>query len=106
MIEQLTDDWHNSLGNVSTTGALSEEKNEAPILFERKGTYYLLYGHTCCFCRQVRAGSDGSVATTTALARFHATAPPRHHTTTPHHHPQLNYMAHHFASRRALVPLS
>ena len=44
VIEQLTDDWHDSLGNASTTGSLSDEKNEAPILFERRGTYYLLYG--------------------------------------------------------------
>ena len=25
--------------------------NEAPILFSRRGWYYLLYGHTCCFCQ-------------------------------------------------------
>ena len=25
--------------------------NEAPILFSRHGWYYLLYGHTCCFCQ-------------------------------------------------------
>jgi hypothetical protein len=25
---------------------------EAPVLFERKGVYYALFGHCCCFCYQ------------------------------------------------------
>ena len=33
------------------TPTLSPAKREAPILFKRRGWYYLLYGHTCCFCK-------------------------------------------------------
>ena len=51
-IEQLTPNYHDSLGAVATTGNISPHNNEAPILFEWKGWYYLLYGHTCCFCEQ------------------------------------------------------
>ena len=29
---------------------LSPKGNEAPLLFKRNGWYYLLFGHTCCFC--------------------------------------------------------
>mmetsp|Transcript_5216 Transcript_5216/g.11036 ORF Transcript_5216/g.11036 Transcript_5216/m.11036 type:complete len:376 (+) Transcript_5216:70-1197(+) len=50
-IEKLTDDWLDTTGEETNTGFLSPEKREAPLLFERKGTWYLLYGHTCCFCR-------------------------------------------------------
>ena len=47
-VEQLNDNLTDSLGANSTSGAISPSGNEAPILFERKGTYYLLYGPTCC----------------------------------------------------------
>jgi len=52
VIEKLTPDYYDSLGSSATTGTISPTSNEAPILFERKGWYYLLYGHTCCFCEQ------------------------------------------------------
>jgi hypothetical protein len=52
VIEQLTPDYHDSLGALASTGTISPISNEAPILFERQGWYYLLYGHTCCFCEQ------------------------------------------------------
>lgn len=57
-IEKLTDDYHDSLGANVTTGPLSTSSNEAPVLFERNGWYYLLFGHTCCFCR---SGSNVAV---------------------------------------------
>merc|ERR1712117_452686 len=50
LVEQLTPDYHDSLGAAATSGQISPINNEAPILFERRGWYYLLYGHTCCFC--------------------------------------------------------
>lgn len=59
-IERLTDDYHDSLGNTTSPGLLSPSGNEAPILFERHGAYYLLYGHTCCFCT---AGAGSRVLT-------------------------------------------
>merc|ERR1712146_658312 len=31
-------------------GPISPESHEAPMLFRRGATYYLLFGHTCCFC--------------------------------------------------------
>ena len=52
VVEQLTPDYHDSLGAAASSGTISPISNEAPILFERKGWYYLLYGHTCCFCEQ------------------------------------------------------
>eukprot|EP00929_Paragymnodinium_shiwhaense_P102879 TRINITY_DN66109_c0_g1_i1.p1 TRINITY_DN66109_c0_g1~~TRINITY_DN66109_c0_g1_i1.p1 ORF type:complete len:449 (-),score=17.94 TRINITY_DN66109_c0_g1_i1:72-1418(-) len=61
LIERLTSDYRDSTGAASATGALSPSSNEAPILFERRGYYYLLYGHTCCFCRS-GAGSTLMVA--------------------------------------------
>jgi len=52
VVEQLTADFTNSLGAAASSGTLTPENNEAPILFQRKGWYYLLYGHTCCFCKE------------------------------------------------------
>ena len=52
VVEELTEDYYDSLGALSSSGTISPISNEAPILFERKGWYYLLYGHTCCFCEQ------------------------------------------------------
>jgi beta-xylosidase len=51
-IEQLSTDFTNSMGSEHnhSTGPISRAGNEAPILFSRKGWYYLLYGPTCCFC--------------------------------------------------------
>jgi len=54
-IEALNADYTDSSGN--STGAISPSGNEAPILFQRHGFYYLLFGHTCCFCEQ-GAGSN------------------------------------------------
>jgi len=51
-IEKLTDDYLNSLGVNATTGTITETGNEAPMLFERNGWYYLIFGPTCCFCNQ------------------------------------------------------
>ena len=52
-VERLNDDWTASLsGPEHTTGDLSDADVEAPILFERNGWYYLLYGSTCCFCAE------------------------------------------------------
>ena len=41
-----------SSGSQSSSGQITPSRNEAPILFERKGTYYLMYGPICCFCHQ------------------------------------------------------
>jgi hypothetical protein len=49
-IEKLTPDYHDTLGAAASTGPISPKNNEAPILFERQGLYYLLFGNTCCFC--------------------------------------------------------
>jgi hypothetical protein len=35
-----------------TTGDITDADVEAPILFERRGWYYLVYGSTCCFCAE------------------------------------------------------
>ena len=59
VIEQLTPDFHDSTGN--GTGKLSPSSHEAPILFRRGAWYYLMYGHTCCFCKG-GAGSSVKVA--------------------------------------------
>ena len=40
------------LGSQASSGQITPSRNEAPILFERKGTYYLMYGPICCFCHQ------------------------------------------------------
>ena len=58
VVERLTPDYHDSLGAGASSGQISPVNNEAPILFERRGWYYLLYGHTCCFCE---AGSGAQV---------------------------------------------
>lgn len=51
-VEQLDGTWTNALPESpnTTTGDLTAKNHEAPILFERRGWYYLLYGRTCCFC--------------------------------------------------------
>lgn len=69
VVELLTADYRDSRGGGAesaggtaavSSGPVSPPKNEAPILFERMGTYYLLYGHTCCFCRE---GAGSTVLT-------------------------------------------
>lgn len=52
VIEKLTADFLDSLGSAATTGELSQSKQEAPVLFQRGSYYYLMFGHTCCFCRE------------------------------------------------------
>ena len=36
LIEKLTPDYRDSMGNAATSGVLTPKGNEAPILFERK----------------------------------------------------------------------
>ena len=61
VVEQLNNDFTDSLGASTTTSPLSPTGNEAPIMFSRGGWYYVLYGTTCCFCRQ-GAGAEVMVA--------------------------------------------
>ena len=49
-IEQLSPDYLSS--TQITSGPLSPPNHEAPLLFKRGSTWYFMYGHTCCFCRQ------------------------------------------------------
>jgi len=49
-VEQLDANWYNALPS-PVTPTLTPSSHEAPILFKRNGWYYLLYGHTCCFCK-------------------------------------------------------
>ena len=56
-VERLNDAWTETLSMDatdarSTSGDVSEADVEAPILFERRGWYYLIYGSTCCFCAE------------------------------------------------------
>lgn len=48
-IEELNENYTDSV-NVSS-GIISPPVNEAPVLFERKGWYYLFFGECCCFCK-------------------------------------------------------
>ena len=60
LIEELNENFTDSLGASTSTGPLSPSSHEAPILFERNKVYYLMYGHTCCFCS---TGAGSSVMT-------------------------------------------
>ena len=51
-VEKLNPDWTDSMGAAYNSGPITEHKQEAPVLFQRNGYYYLLHGHTCCFCKQ------------------------------------------------------
>ena len=56
-VERLNDAWTETASMDatdarSTSGDVSEADVEAPILFERRGWYYLIYGSTCCFCAE------------------------------------------------------
>jgi hypothetical protein len=48
-VEQLDDRYYNSVLS-PTTPLVAPSGNEAPLFFQRNGWYYLIYGHTCCFC--------------------------------------------------------
>ena len=43
LIEELNENYTDSLGAATSTGPLSPSSHEAPILFERKGIYFLMY---------------------------------------------------------------
>ena len=58
VVEKLTDDYLNSTAQNAVT--ISPSKNEAPMVLERNGWYYLMFGPTCCFCRE---GSGAQVYT-------------------------------------------
>ena len=58
-VEKLTPDYLFSAGlNSSVIGGgfggsvYPEYFVEAPVIFQRRGTYYALFGHCCCFCYQ------------------------------------------------------
>ena len=52
-VERLNDDLTAArVGAEHTSGDVSPRDNEAPILFERAGWFYLAYGHICCFCAE------------------------------------------------------
>jgi hypothetical protein len=59
-VQRLADDFRDATPGAST-GALSPSNNEAPAIFRRGAFFYLLYGHTCCFCKG-GAGARVSVA--------------------------------------------
>jgi len=50
-VELLSDDYLSSALKASPvwTGAAGRA-DEAPVIFKRKGVYYALFGHGCCFC--------------------------------------------------------
>lgn len=50
VIESMLPTFYDTRGANASTGFLSAQSMEAPILFFRQGTYYLLFGPTCCFC--------------------------------------------------------
>lgn len=60
-VEKLNESFTDSLGADFNSGAISENKMEAPAMFQRNGYYYMLYGHTCCFCKE-GAGAHVKVA--------------------------------------------
>ena len=67
-IERLTDDFLASAAVARNDSALSSgpigpSMQEAPLLFERGGTYYLTAGHTCCFCPEGAASLVWSAPT-------------------------------------------
>ena len=52
----LTKDYLASEGAAGNSGLLPNP-GEAPAMLKRNGTYYVVYGHTCCYCE---AGSPVS----------------------------------------------
>lgn len=58
IVEKLTEDFTDSLGAEYVSQPVSPAKHEAPAMFQRNGYYYLMYGHTCCFCKE---GASASV---------------------------------------------
>ena len=71
-IEALNEAWTGSrLDAHSSSGDLSEADVEAPMLFERHGYFYLVYGSTCCFCPE----GGGAVVQVYLQGRMHIRMP-------------------------------
>ena len=51
-MEELTADFKDSLGADYRSPAVSPKSNEAPAVLQRGEYFYLMYGHTCCFCKE------------------------------------------------------
>ena len=52
IVEELNSDFTDVLAKGVPSDFLTPTGNEAPIFFERNGWYYILYGPTCCFCKE------------------------------------------------------
>ena len=63
MVQELSSNFSDVLGDGAKTDFLTPKGNEAPIFFERQGWYYILYGPTCCFCKE---GSGANVLVSSA----------------------------------------
>lgn len=61
-VEQLNENFTDTLGLTASSGLLPPTSVEAPALFQHESFYYLMFGHTCCFCRQ-GGGAEMWVAT-------------------------------------------
>ena len=52
IIQELNAEFTDIMTAGQSSDFLTETGNEAPILFERNGWYYLSFGPTCCFCKE------------------------------------------------------
>lgn len=62
-IEQLTDDFTETLGASASSGFFGAANSEAPMMFRRGSIYYAVFGSTCCYCE---GGSVVTVYTATS----------------------------------------
>ena len=52
VVEQLNEELTDTMQPARSSGDVSAPDNEAPLFFERRGWYYLAFGHVCCFCAE------------------------------------------------------
>lgn len=74
-IERLTPDFLGVTGEMfdGFRGNQAEWGVEAPLMFKRRGLYYILFGPFCCFCYQVFCAFERSVRTLTPTMHIHDT---------------------------------
>ena len=62
-VERMLPNYNGTQGAAGSSGVIGDPNVEAPMMFKRNGTYYVVFGRCCCYC-----GSGSTVSVYTAAS--------------------------------------